>query len=282
MEKFIGDAVMAVWGTPVATEDDAERAVQAGLELVAEIPSLRPGLQARAGVLTGEAAVTLGAEGQGMVAGDLVNTAARIQAVAEPGTVLVGEATKRASEAAIAFEDAGERALKGKAEPVRLFRALRVVANRGGEGRSAGLEAPFVGRERELKLVKELFQASAEAGRAHLLLVTGVAGVGKSRLAWELEKYVDGLTLTVLWHRGRCPAYGEGVAYRALAEMVRGRAGIVEGEDATQARAKLSASLAEHVPDARDRQWVEPRLAHLLGLAEGRISSPPGGSSSSA
>ena len=108
VEKFIGDAVMAVWGAPVAQEDDAERAVRAALDLVAAVHVLDPALQARAGVLTGEAAVTLGAEGQGMVAGDVVNTASRIQSVAAPGSVLVGEATKRVSEAAIAYAPAGE------------------------------------------------------------------------------------------------------------------------------------------------------------------------------
>ena len=268
VEKFIGDAVMAVWGTPVATEDDPERAVRAALDLVAGVPELHPDLKARAGVLTGEAAVTIGAQAQGMVAGDLVNTASRVQSAAEPGTVLVGETTRAASEAAIAYEDTGEHELKGKTEAMQLFRALRVVANRGGEGRSAGLEAPFVGRERELRVVKNLFETSAEESRAHLILVTGIGGIGKSRLSWEFEKYVDGLTLTVLWHKGRCPSYGEGVAYWALAEMVRGRAGILESEDAECAAGKLSAAMAAHVPDPSDREWIEPRLAHLLGLAD--------------
>src|SRR5438067_879044 len=117
IEKFIGDAVMAVWGTPTAQEDDAERAVRAALDLVAAVPELAPGLYARAGVVTGEAAVTIGAEGQGMVAGDLVNTASRIQAAAEPGVVLAGDTTRRSTEAAIAYEPAGEHELKGKAEP---------------------------------------------------------------------------------------------------------------------------------------------------------------------
>src|SRR5689334_1827839 len=165
VEKFIGDAVMAVWGTPVAMEDDPERAVRAALELVAAVTELDPELRARAGVLTGEAAVTLGAEGQGMVAGDLVNTASRIQAEAEPGTVLVGEVTKRASEAAIAYEDAGEHELKGKAESTQLFRAVRVIAGRAGALRSTTLEPPFVGRDRELRLVKELYHASADERR---------------------------------------------------------------------------------------------------------------------
>ena len=171
VEKFVGDAVMAVWGAPAAQEDDAERAVRAALDLVSGVPVLgqevgAPHLRARAGVLTGEAAVSLGAEGQGMVAGDLVNTASRLQSAAEPGVVLVGEATKRASEAAIVYEDAGSHELKGKAEPVQLWRASRVVGSRRGEGRSIGLEAPFVGRGREFRLVKDLFHGTADDRRA--------------------------------------------------------------------------------------------------------------------
>ncbi|HEX5039183.1 MAG TPA: adenylate/guanylate cyclase domain-containing protein, partial [Candidatus Limnocylindria bacterium] len=134
IEKFIGDAVMAVWGTPIAHEDDAERAVRAGLELVDAIPAIHPNLQARAGVLTGEAAVNLEAGNQGMVAGDLVNTAARLQGVAEPGTVLVGEATMRAAERSVVFEPVGDRTLKGKTSPVPAWQAIRVVAQRGGQG----------------------------------------------------------------------------------------------------------------------------------------------------
>ena len=122
---------MAVWGTPTATEDDAERAVRAALDLVASVPDLDPALQARAGVLTGEAAVTIGAEGQGMVAGDLVNTASRIQSSAEPGSVLVGETTRRTTEQTIVYEGAGTFELKGKTEPVELYKALRVVSGRG-------------------------------------------------------------------------------------------------------------------------------------------------------
>src|SRR5437588_4316794 len=198
VEKFIGDAVMAVWGTPTATEDDAERAVRAALDLVSAVTALgdevgADELRARAGVLTGEAAVTIGAEGQGMVAGDLVNTASRIQSTAGPGSVYVGESTRRAADAAIAYEEAGTHELKGKAEPVPLWRATRVVAGVGGSMRSAGLEAPFVGRDRELRTIKELFNACAEEGRAHLASVIGVAGFGKSRLVWEVFKYIDGL-----------------------------------------------------------------------------------------
>jgi tetratricopeptide (TPR) repeat protein len=219
-------------------------------------------------VLCGAAGVPLGALGLGMVAGDLVNTASRVQSAAEPGTVLVGESTRRASEAAIAYEEAGAHELKGKTEPVPLWRALRVVAARRGEGRSAGLEAPFVGRDRELRMVKDLFHATADEGRAHLLSVFGVAGIGKSRLAWEFEKYIDGLVGDAWWHRGRCLAYGEGVAYWALAEQIRWRARITEDETSEDALAKLHEVIVEIVPDAEERAFVEPRLQHLLGLTE--------------
>src|SRR5215218_5367117 len=273
VEKFIGDAVMAVWGAPIAREDDAERAVRAALDIVDAVAALGAeanvgDLRARAGVLMGEAAVTLGAEGEGMVAGDLVNTVSRVQALAEPGTVLVGEGTRRASEAAIVYEEAGTHELRGKAEPVPLWRARRVVAFRGGEGRSAGLEAPFVGRDAEFRLVKDLFHATADERKARLVSIVGVAGVGKSRLSWEFEKYIDGLVFDVWWHRGRCLPYGEGVAYWALAEMVRMRLRIAEEEDPASVREKLRLGLEQYVHDAGEREWLEPRLAHLLGLTE--------------
>ena len=273
VEKFIGDAVMAVWGAPVAMEDDAERAVRAALELVEVVAALglevgASDLSLRAGVVTGEAAVTVGAVGQGMVAGDLVNTASRVQAVAEPGTVLVGDATRRMTEAAIAYEDAGSHELKGKAEPLLLSRPVRVIAGRRGEGRFTGLEAPFIGREAELRLVKELFHATADEGKARVVSVIGVAGIGKSRLAWEFDKYTDGLIDEIWWHKGRCLPYGEGIAYWALAEMLRMRAGIAEDEEPAAAQTKLRVTIETHVHDPEERAWIEPRLAHLLGLAE--------------
>src|SRR5580700_2107054 len=162
VEKFIGDAVMAVWGAPVASEEDAERAVRAALDLVAAVAELgseagAPGLAARAGVVTGEVAVTLGAAGEGMVAGDAVNTASRVQAAAEPGAVLADGATYRLAGRGVGFAEAGEHALKGKADPVRLWRATRVLAGAGGSQRVDGLEAPLTGRDAELRTVRELF-----------------------------------------------------------------------------------------------------------------------------
>jgi predicted ATPase len=145
------------------------------------------------------------------------------------------------------------------------------VGLRGGAVKSSGIEPPFVGRDRELRLVKELYHATAEDRRPHLVSVVGIGGIGKSRLSWEFEKYIDGLVGGVWWHSGRCLAYGDGVAFWALAEMVRGRAGIVEDEDASTAREKLRRAIEEHIPDPDERRFAEPRLAHLLGLEEGAV-----------
>ncbi len=273
VEKFIGDAVMAVWGAPVAHEDDAERAVRAALDLVAGVRALGPSALARAGLMTGEAAVTLGAVNQGLVAGDLVNTASRLQSVAPPGSVLVGEATQRASSRAIAFEEAGPQVLKGKAAPVPAFRALRVVAQRGGRNRAETLEAPFVGRDDELRQLKDLYHATSRDRRARLASVIGPAGIGKSRLAWELRKYLDGLVETIWLHDGRSPAYGEGISFWALGEMVRARAGLLEADDESTTREKVAATLVRHVPDEAERRWIEPALLALLGI-ERSVADP--------
>ena len=271
VEKFIGDAVMAVWGTPVTHEDDAERAVRAALELIDAVAALGDSvgvpLQARAGVLTGEAATSPGAGNQGMVTGDMVNTASRLQSAAAPGQVFVGAPTYRAASRAIAFEEVGDLDLKGKEAAVQAWRALRVIAERHGANRVA-IEPPFVGRTEELRLLKELLHATGRESKARLASVSGIGGIGKSRLSWELLKYVDGLTEDIYWHQGRCPAYGDGITFWALGEMVRMRAGIAETDAPGVSRTKLAASVAELVPDEEERRWLEPRLAFLLGLDE--------------
>ena len=272
VEKFIGDAVMAVWGTPVASEEDAERAVRAALDLVAAVAELGveagvPGLAARVGVVTGEVAVTLGAAGEGMVAGDAVNTASRVQAAAESGQVLVDTVTQRLAGGAVGFVGVGEHVLKGKAEPQQLWRATRVLAAVGGSQRVDGLEAPLTGRDAELRTIRDLFHAAADRRVPRLVLVSGPAGVGKSRLGWEFEKYADGLAAEVWWHRGRCLSYGEGVAFWALAEIVRQRLGIAEEDPADVAAAKLTAALDRFVPDPDEQAYVGARLGRLLGAA---------------
>ena len=274
VEKFIGDAVMAVWGAPVAKEDDAERAVRAGLELVSAVAAYgtehQSGLEARVGVVTGGAATTETAE-EGLVIGDRVNTAARIQSAAPAGCCYVEEVTRAATSAAIFYLDAGEHELKGKAAPVRLFQATRVVATVAGSERSGVIEAPFTGRDRELRLVKELFHASAERHSARMVLVSGVAGVGKSRLSWEFEKYIDGLAGTVLWHAGRCLSYGEGVSYWALSEMVRARLLISEEDPQEVVAERLRAGLERWIADVADREFISPRLGQLLGMATPKV-----------
>ncbi len=271
VEKFIGDAVMAAWGAARANEDDAERAVRAALEVVNAVGGLGEELHARVAVLTGQAAVTIGATDQGMVAGDLVNTAARLQAVAPPDTVLVGEATMQAASGAIAFEEAGEQVLRGKEAPVAAWRALRVVGDRGGRGRSEGLEPPFIGRELELRLLKDLLHQIGQEQRPRLISITGPAGIGKSRLAWEFEKYVDGLVENIYWHRGRSPSYGDGIAFWALGEMVRRRAGLAENDDEPTTRERIHEAVTEFVSDD-DVDWIEQSLLALLGL-----EPPPAG-----
>ncbi|HET9718455.1 MAG TPA: adenylate/guanylate cyclase domain-containing protein [Solirubrobacteraceae bacterium] len=272
IEKFIGDAVMAVWGVPVAQEDDAERAVRAALDVVDAVRVFgaavdAPDLRARAGVVTGQVAA-LENPGEGLVVGDRVNTASRVQSAAQPGWVLVDEVTRGATSASIVYEDAGEHAVKGKADPLRLWRALRVVSGMAGNQRAQGIDPPFVGRDADLRLLKELFHAAQDRRSTRLVGVIGAAGIGKSRLLREFFIYVDGLSHTVLWHSGRCLSYGEGVAYWALAEMVRQRLGIPEDAPLEEAGEKLAAGLARWVPEAGDRDFLAPRLGALLGLSE--------------
>jgi tetratricopeptide (TPR) repeat protein len=205
-----------------------------------------------------------------MVAGDLVNTASRVQAVAEAGAVYVGESTRRAAELTVVYEEAGSFELKGKDGLTPLWRALRVVSGLRGALKSQRLEAPFVGRQRELEEIKDLFHTCADERKARLVSVSGIAGIGKSRLAWEFYKYFDGIADTVYWHRGRCVPYGEGVTYWALADMVRMRCRIAEDEDFSSGLAKLRSTLEEHLLDPDDRSFVEPRLAQLLGFVESR------------
>ncbi|HEY3527634.1 MAG TPA: adenylate/guanylate cyclase domain-containing protein [Nocardioides sp.] len=271
VEKFIGDAVMAVWGVPAAHEDDAERSVRAGLELVAAAGALGsdvdiPELAMRVGIVTGEVAVTVGAEMQGMVAGDPVNTASRVQSVAAPGQVWVDETTRLLTSASISYADVGSHELKGKAAPVPLWAARAVVGTAGGAQRADGLEAPLVGRDRDLRMVKELYHGVVETGRPALLVVSGDAGVGKTRLGWEFSKYTDGLAVACRWHAGKCVSYGEGVAYYAVAEAVRSRLETALGADETVETAELvERGLTAYVDDPDERAWLAPRLGALLG-----------------
>lgn len=276
VEKFIGDAVMAAWGAVATNEDDAERAVRAGMELVDMAAKLGadagvPELAARAGVLTGEASVRSDTSSEGMVIGDLVNTAARLQGSAEPGTVYVGETTYRAAGDSIQFADIGSLDMKGKDLPVPAWKALRIVAQIGGALRSDGLEPPFTGRAPELRMFKDQLHAAEREQRARLISVVGQAGIGKSRLVWEFQKYIDGLISDIYWHEGRSPAYGDNLAFWAVGEMVRHRAGIAETDDSTTTRTRLREMINTYVPDPDEQSWVEPHLEGLLGLRDGHV-----------
>ncbi|MEP7039973.1 MAG: adenylate/guanylate cyclase domain-containing protein [Chloroflexota bacterium] len=267
LEKFIGDAVMAVWGTPVAHEDDAERAVRTALEVVAAVETIAsPGsghLVARAAITTGEAAVTVDATGQGMVTGDLVNTASRLQSAAEPGTVLVDDVTRRVIGQAIEFQAAGDQLLKGKASAVAAWRAVGVAQHPGTESR-AGHPGPFVGRDAELRALLELLSAVGDEHRMRVVSVIGIAGIGKSRLAWELEQRAGDAAARARWQVGRAPAYGEGTAFAPLADVVRRSAGIAESDPVELVRRALGETLNRLLPDDAEREWMEPRLLALL------------------
>ena len=273
VDKFIGDAVMAVWGAVESHEDDAERSVRAALDLVDMVSALGeelavPDLELRVGVTSGETSVGPGGNEKGLVVGDLVNIASRLQSIAEPDTVLIGEATCNLVDAAIECRPMGKQQVKGKDEPVSTFRPLRIVGELGGARRAEGIEGPFTGREVELRLLKDQLHACAKESSARLVSVVGEAGVGKSRLSWELEKYIDGLAVDVYWHRGRSPSYGEGLTMWALGEMIRSRARIADTDDAAKSRIKLRTAVAEYVSSEEDRRWLEPRLAALLGLED--------------
>lgn len=273
IDKFIGDAVMAVWGAVRANEDDAERAVRAGLELVDAAAKLAadagaPELGLRVGIHTGEASVGPGGNQMGLVAGDNVNIASRLQSIATPGTVLVGESTHLSSLRSIVFEPVGEQTVKGKAAAISAWRALRVVAERGGVGRTDQLEPPFVGRAEELRLLKDLLASVGRDSRSRLVSLVGEGGIGKSRLMWEFRKYIDGLVETIYWHEGRSPAYGDGVTFWAVAEMIRRRADIAETDSDEVAEAALAKALERYVPDKSDQEWVTPRLRAVLGLGD--------------
>ncbi len=272
VDKFIGDAVMAWWGATTSQEDDAERAVRSALEVVDAVVSLGErmgvvGLAARSGVMTGEVAVGPGGNEMGLLLGDLVNTTSRLQSLAQPGTVLIGDVTAGLVNRAIDLEAAGTHQVKGKEESVVAWKATRVLSERGGRGRVDMLEPPFVGRASELRLLKDTLTATGRDKRARLVSLVGQAGIGKSRLIREFSNYVDGLVEDIYWHEGRSPSYGDGLSLWALGEMIRGRAGIQETDSPEVTAERLTGAVEAFVADA-EVDWVRDRLAGLLGVGE--------------
>lgn len=271
VEKFVGDAVMAAFGAPVAHEDDAERAVRAALAILEAIEALNEedpsrALHVRIGINTGEAVVSLDArvmEGEGFVTGDVVNTASRLQGAAPVNGVVVSEQTFRETERVFVYEPLEAAAVKGKTASLAIYRPLRARARFGADVARAQT-TPLVGRDLERTLVVSTFERAAQQRSCQLLTVVGEPGVGKSRLCVELFQYVDAQPGLVTWRQGRCLPYGEGIAFWALGEVVKAECGILDSDSPDEARVKLERAIPE---TEQDRPWLLARLGPLVGLA---------------
>jgi class 3 adenylate cyclase/tetratricopeptide (TPR) repeat protein len=268
VEKFIGDAVMAVFGIPTLHEDDALRAVRAAAEIGARLAALNAELGAqrgiairfRTGVNTGGVVAGDPASGQTLVTGDAVNTAARLEQAAAPGEILLGPLTYQLVRDAVTVEPLAPLALKGKAQPLAAYHLISITP--GAAGHARRLDAPLVGRETELANLQQAFASAVAERRCGLVTLLGAAGVGKSRLLAEfLASVADRATVLA----GRCLPYGEGITYWPLAEMMRQAAGIDDGDDRESAMAKLRALAA----NARDAELVAERIAQAIGLESG-------------
>jgi class 3 adenylate cyclase/tetratricopeptide (TPR) repeat protein len=275
VEKFIGDAVVGVFGVPAAHEDDPERAVRAGLRIVEKAEQLQAlggqPLLLRVGINTGEALVRLGVvagSGERFLAGDAINTASRIQSVAPEMGVAVGLATYEATSVVFDYKELEAATVKGKAEPVPVFHALAPRA-RFGTDLTRTHDSPFVGREIDLALLKGIFDKAVAAQSVQLVTVVGEPGLGKSRIVAELFNYVDTRPELVTWRQGRCLPYGEGITFWALGEIVKAHAGILESDPSGDAIAKLDAVL----PGGTETAWLQQRLLPLLGIEASSMAS---------
>jgi class 3 adenylate cyclase len=274
VEKFIGDAVVALFGAPAAHEDDPERAVRAALAVQDSIAVLNEshpglGLQVRIGVGTGEALVALGArpgEGEHTASGDVMNAAARLQQAAPAGGVLVGEATYRATRDAIEYGEEQAVEAKGKAEPVRAWPAVTARSPLGVDVVQRG-PSELVGREGELRLLHDALDRARRERSLQLVTLVGVPGIGKSRLTFELLSSLG--EDDVVWRQGRCLPYGDGVTFWALGEIVKSHAGIFESDTAEAAEAKLVSTLGDLLADKEERAWVKEHVRQLVGIGGG-------------
>jgi class 3 adenylate cyclase/tetratricopeptide (TPR) repeat protein len=269
VEKFIGDAVMALFGAPTAHEDDPERAVRAALAIRDWIRE-EGDLQVRIAVTTGEALVALGArpsEGEGMASGDVVNTAARLQSAAPVDGILVDETTYRSTQQPISYEPRDAVEAKGKSKPIPVWEAVE-ARSRYGVDVPHTTGAPLVGRKREVGTLRDTLQRARQEQSPQLVTLVGVPGIGKSRLVSELFAALEEDPELMYWRQGRCLPYGEGVTYWALSEMVKAHAGILETDSAEQVQERLAGVVTEALGGATEREWVEGHLRPLVGLAE--------------
>jgi class 3 adenylate cyclase/tetratricopeptide (TPR) repeat protein len=275
VEKFAGDAMLAVFGVPTVHEDDAERAVRAALDMQQAMTDLRaqfaaegrPGLGLRIGIETGDVLADqrrAANERDRMVTGDAVNTAARLEQAAAPGAVVVGPGTYAATPQTIEYEELEPISLKGKAAPIPAWRAVRVPARRGGVRPVLGIEAPLIGRDEELGLLKETVRRTAAEGKPHLVTVLASAGVGKSRLTWELEQYLGGLPDLYHWRKGRCLAYAQ-TSYSALGDVMAADASVLDDDPPATVAEKLATRLADLAPSGAP-DAVEAAARVVIGL----------------
>ncbi|HVS29704.1 MAG TPA: adenylate/guanylate cyclase domain-containing protein [Solirubrobacteraceae bacterium] len=275
VDKYIGDNVMAIFGAPVAHEDDAERAVRSALGMQAAMSGINEGLAAsygvafalRVGINTGE--VLAGAVGEAYtVTGDTVNVASRLQAAAQPGSITVGERTMRTTRDVFVYRRLEPLELKGKREPVAAWEATELAHE---QPRRQGRESPLVGRDDELQLLDSLYRRVVREGRPHLVTLVGQAGVGKSRLLREVEQRFAGEAEPPAFRQGRCLPYGSGIVYWALGEVLRSECEIADGDPSPVAWAKLSERLAQIVGGGseqgeRSAERTAVLIAPLLGI----------------
>jgi class 3 adenylate cyclase len=267
VEKFIGDAVMALFGAPVAHEDDPERAVRAALAIRDSVRD-DDQLRVRIAVNTGEALVALGARpeaGEGMASGDVVNTTARMQSAAPVNGILVGETTYRATRQVIDYREREAVDAKGKTDPISVWEAVEARSRFGVDVRQHGA-APLIGRDHELEILVRALERTKEERSPQLVTIVGAPGIGKSRLVYELFQAIErGSTLTY-WRQGRSLPYGEGVSFWALAEMIKAQAGIREDDASKQAGERIARAVRDFVPES-EADWVESHLRPLAGLS---------------
>jgi class 3 adenylate cyclase/tetratricopeptide (TPR) repeat protein len=274
VEKFIGDAVMALFGAPVAHEDDPERAVRAALAIRDWVREQEAELQLRIAVNTGEALIALGARpeaGEGMASGDVVNTTARLQSAAPVNGILVGEMTQRATNHAIEYRDAAPVAAKGKAEPVPVWEAVQALAAQGVD-LLRSVRTPLVGRTRELDALRDALARARAERTTQLVTLVGVPGIGKSRLLYELMQVVEADPDLIRWRQGRSLPYGASASFSPVAEMVKAEAGIIEGDPPAEAAAKLG-RVAEAIAE-ENVEWLTSHLRRVVGAGD---DTPAGG-----
>ncbi|TMK72992.1 MAG: hypothetical protein E6G50_02715 [Actinobacteria bacterium] len=267
VEKFIGDAVMALFGAPVAHEDDPERAVRAALA-IRDWAREEETVQVRIAVNTGEALVSLGARpeaGEGMASGDVINTAARLQSAAPVNGIIVGETTQRATRHAIDYRELEPVAAKGKSDPIVVWEVVN-ARSRFGVDLLRTVRSPLVGRDRELRLLRDTLVRVREERSSQLVTLVGVPGIGKSRLVYELMQFVQEGGVLTYWRQGRSLPYGEAVSYWALSEIVKAQAGVLETDSAEQVQRKLHAAVVDLVGDDAEAGRIGAYLRPLAGV----------------